>query len=83
MIGEGVDANMEKEPSETREGRLTIGPPPPPTAAPDDVLPAVVRTRSDDSRRYILYSDASDRAGVAETRLSVDTKVVLDRELWR
>ena len=75
----GMDGELPK----TREGGITIGPPPPPTAAPDDVLPAVVRTRSDDSRRYIVYSDASDRAGVAETRLSVDSDVVLDRELWR
>ncbi|MFC7196943.1 hypothetical protein ACFQL4_23620 [Halosimplex aquaticum] len=74
---------MAERSSETRDGRVVIGPPPPPTAAPEDVLPAVVRTRTDDSRRYILYSDAPDRDGVAESRLSVGADVVLDRELWR
>ncbi|WP_123535159.1 hypothetical protein [Halosimplex salinum] len=74
---------MEKESSESREGRVVVGPPPPAGAEPDDVLPAVVRTRSDDSRRYILYSDAPDRDGVAETRLSVDADSVVERELWR
>ncbi|MFB6140984.1 MAG: hypothetical protein ABEJ26_11180 [Halosimplex sp.] len=74
---------MEEEPSEAREGRVVVGPPPPPRAAPADVLPAVVRTRSDESRRYICYSDAPGDDGVAESRLSVDAEVVLDRELWR
>ncbi len=83
MIAAFVRADMAERSSETRDGRVVIGPPPPPTAAPEDVLPAVVRTRTDDSRRYILYSDAPDRDGVAESRLSVDADVVLDRELWR
>ncbi|WP_415379500.1 hypothetical protein [Halosimplex sp. TS25] len=74
---------MAEKSSETRDGRVVIGPPPPPTAAPEDVLPAVVRTRTDDSRRYILYSDAPECDGVAESRLSVDADVVIDRELWR
>lgn len=74
---------MENEPSAARDGRVTIGPPPSPTEAPDDVLPAVVRTRTDDSRRYIVYSDAPRDDGVAETRLSVDAESVVSRELWR
>lgn len=83
MIRAGLPPRMEKEPSETRDGRVVVGPPPPPGSEPNDILPAVVRTRSDDSRRYILYSDAPDRDGVAETRLSVDADTVVERELWR
>ena len=74
---------MEHEPSETREGRVVVGPPPPRTVEPDDVLPAVVRTRTDECRRYICYSDAMDSDRVATTRLSVDIDVVVERELWR
>lgn len=73
---------MENERSAASEDRVVVGPPPAPRDAPDDVLPAVVRTRTDGSRRYICYSD-SGPDGVAETRLSVDAEVVLDRELWR
>jgi len=73
---------MEHE-SESRDGRVVVGPPPPRTDEPDDVLPAVVRTRTDDSRRYICYSDATDSDTVASTRLSVDIDVVVERELWR
>jgi len=83
MIGTGVGRAMREKHSDPPEGRVVIGPPPPPTAAPEDVLPAVVRTRSDDSERYICYSTAAEYDGVAETRLSVDTDAVVERELWR
>lgn len=73
---------MREDHSDPPEGRVVVGPPPP-TAAPEDVLPAVVRTRSDDSERYICYSAAPEYDGVAETRLSVDVAAVVERELWR
>jgi hypothetical protein len=83
MICEGVVRGMREEHSGPPEGRVVVGPPPPPTATPADVLPAVVRTRNDDSERYICYSTAAEYDGVAETRLSVDTEAVVERELWR
>ncbi|WP_436908342.1 hypothetical protein [Halosimplex marinum] len=83
MIGDGVVPVVREEHSDPPDGRVVVGPPPPPTAAPGDVLPAVVRTRSDDSERYICYSAAPEYDGVAETRLSVDTDAVVERELWR
>jgi len=83
MIGGDVSSAMREDHSDPPEGRVVVGPPPPPTAAPADVLPAVVRTRSDDSERYICYSAAPEYDGVAETRLSVDVGAVVERELWR
>jgi hypothetical protein len=83
MICEAIGRSVREKHSDPPEGRVVVGPPPPPTAAPADVLPAVVRTRSDDSERYICYSAAPKYDGVAETRLSVDTDAVVERELWR
>ena len=65
------------------ESPVSLGPTPPPEAAPTDVLPAVVRSRADDSRRYICYSDSADAGEVAATRLSVDVDAVVSRELRR
>lgn len=64
-------------------GRVLVGPPPPPAAAPDDVLPATRQRRTDGARRYILYDDDLDVGRVADSRLSVDADVVVERELWR
>lgn len=74
---------MANERSEAHEDRVVVGPPPPASDGPDDVLPAVVRNRTDESRRYICYSDTDPGDSVVDTRLSVDAAVVLDRELWR
>jgi len=64
-------------------GRVFVGPPPPYRSAPEDVLPAVVRTRTDGARRYICYDADSTGDSVAATRLSVDADTVVSRELWR
>lgn len=74
---------MENERSEAHEDRVVVGPPPPASGAPEDVLPAVVRTQSDGTQRYICYTDATPGDSVVDTRLSVDASVVLNRELWR
>jgi hypothetical protein len=52
-------------------------------AAPDDVLPSVVRSHSDDVQRYIAYSSAADGDEVEEYWLSIDLDAVVSRELWR
>jgi hypothetical protein len=73
----------ERDSLDRRAGRVFVGPPPPYRAAPDDVLPAVVKTRSDGARRYICYADSAEAGAVAATRLSVDADAVVKRELWR
>ena len=64
---------------------MFVGPPPPRGAAPDDVLPAVVTTLSDDTRRYVCYSDRVGAGGetVVSTRLSADPDAVVSLERWR
>jgi hypothetical protein len=68
---------------DTEAGRVVVGPTYSRSAAPDDVLPAVVRDRSDDAERYICYSRRTDADRVASTRLSVDTDAVVSLDLWR
>lgn len=54
-----------------------------PDVAPDEVLQAIVRPRSDDSRRYIAYSTVADAETVERRWVSVDLDAVVSRELWR
>lgn len=51
--------------------------------APDEVLQAIVRPRSDDSRRYIAYSTVADAETVERRWISIDLDAVVPRELWR
>jgi hypothetical protein len=68
---------------ERTTGRVVVGPPPPPGHAPEDVVAATRQRRSDGARRYILYDDTLEAGRVADSRISVDEAVVVDRELWR
>ena len=51
--------------------------------APDEVLQAIVRSRSDDCQRYIAYSTVADAETVDTRWLSVDLDTVVSRELMR
>ena len=64
-------------------GDVFVGVPLPRGAAPEDVLPAVRTTLSNDTRRYVCYSERAEGDTVASTRLSVDPEVVVSLELWR
>ena len=54
-----------------------------PAVVPDDVLPSIVRARSEDNLRYIAYSAEADGDEVEDYWLSVDLETVVSRELWR
>jgi hypothetical protein len=54
-----------------------------PDAAGDDVLPAIVKERSDGNRRYIAYSPVADGDGVEDYWFSIDLDCVVSRELQR
>jgi hypothetical protein len=71
-----------RAPGET-ESPVTVGQERTPAVAPDDVLPSIVRSRSDDTQRYIAYSSVADGDEVEHYWLSVDLDAVVSRELWR
>ena len=48
-----------------------------------NVLPAVVRSRSDGSERFICYDDDIETARVDKAWLSVDAGTTVSLESWR
>ncbi|GGO00013.1 MULTISPECIES: DUF7511 domain-containing protein [Haloarcula] len=55
-----------------------------PSPAPDEgVLPAVVRSRSDGTERYICYAADVDPSDVETQWISVDADIPVSLRVWR
>lgn len=82
-VGGGLATMGENRAPAADDGLVIAGPAPPPAVETHGALPAVVKSRSDGSQRYIVYSDAVEGDSVDDYWLSVDADAVVSRELWR